>query len=89
MNEGGIGEGNKTVPKLHEMFVEVQVSNFKLILDPILRVMCLDSCLGLSKQRRILERVEEKFNAELDVTVMLDKLRSSYAVIRKLMNSRT
>ena len=85
MNEGG----SASVPNLKEMFCEIQINSFWLIMQPLLSLFCLDKCCGASKQQKILEKVEEKFSAELDITVLLNKLRMSYAVINKLINSKT
>lgn len=71
--------------QVRKMFDKINISTFQLVVDPIFTMFCCcSSCnlCGCSRQRRTLEQVDEKFSQEMEVTMLLKKVRDSYDLLK-------
>jgi hypothetical protein len=69
------------------MYEDIKITTFQVLIDPILSFFIpLTSCKSFScrKRQRILEKSQEKFNDELDIITLLNKIRDSYDVVQNI-----
>ena len=65
------------------MFRKIKVSTFKLICDPFVSCCCSTLC-NLRKQKKLLEKVESRIAEELDVEILLKKIRDNHDMLKYL-----
>lgn len=72
----------------NQHFRPINISVFKLMLEPLFRVICFPLCAcntcGCKKQRRLLHIAKKRFEKEMEVTHVLKKIRDSYDILKNL-----
>jgi len=78
--------------KLHKLFKPIQFNTLSVVLDPL--AACLffpfEVCCkrrGCFLRPKILEKCEEKFTDELEVTNLLSKIRVTYDMLKNLLTN--
>mmetsp|Transcript_11453 Transcript_11453/g.17247 ORF Transcript_11453/g.17247 Transcript_11453/m.17247 type:complete len:187 (+) Transcript_11453:1027-1587(+) len=85
-----VKEGRALANKLDKLFSSIKISSFNLILDPFLGCLLwpFEMCCkrrGCFLRPKILEKCEEKFTDELEVTNLLSKVRLTYDMLAHLL----
>jgi len=65
------------------MFSKIEINSLYLLVDPFMKCFCPLS-KQMKLQRKILEQVDKRFLEELDVILLLEKLRDSYDLLSNM-----
>ena len=66
---------------------------FVYLTDPIIRTFCcglspFGLCKALRRQKKVMEKVSDKFTNELDIMNLLAKIRQSHEIIDNMLSSK-
>ena len=76
-----------------DQFEPITLTSYTVyLLDPIIRAFCCGmscfNCTRYKHQNELMECSDEKFSQELEVSTLLKKVRTSYAVIRNIISKK-
>lgn len=77
----------ESIKKIHEQFETINFSTFYLVFDPLLEKLCctVNICfeeMFCFKRIKILKKAEDKFSRELEVSNILNKVRTTHQMLK-------
>ena len=78
---------DQSIQQIHDQFETIKFSSFYLVFDPFLEIICCPVNICFSdmfcfKRSRILQKASDKFNEEMQVSNILNKIRNTHQMLK-------